>query len=106
MVPYRFLHLLPEVYQNCRRVQVAQPHHQTPAQFLAVALVLSAWDHHSAEHTSNLSLLAKLEQWGINKDSKVSSVQLTTEQLTGAQLEGLLKNLPDGITYSLDLNKE
>ena len=62
--------------------------------------------HHSAEKTSTLSLLGKLEQWGINKGSKISSVQLATEQLTGAQLEELLKNLPDGVTYSLGLNKE
>lgn len=62
--------------------------------------------HHSAEYTSTLSLLGKLEQWGINKGSKVSDVKLTTTQLTGAQLEQLLKNLPDGATYSLDLDKE
>lgn len=62
--------------------------------------------HHSAQSTSPLSLYAKLEQWGINKGSKVSGVQLSTEQLSGSQLEALLKNLPDGVTYSLDLNKE
>lgn len=62
--------------------------------------------HHSAQNTSTLSLLGKLEQWGINKGSKVSSVQLTTDKLTGAQLEELLKRLPDGVTYSLDLDKE
>ncbi len=62
--------------------------------------------HHSAQSTSPLSLYGKLEQWGINKGSKVSSVQLSTAQLSGAQLEALLKNLPDGVTYSLDLNKE
>lgn len=62
--------------------------------------------HHSAESTSTLSLLGKLEQWGVNKGSKVSSVQLATDQLTGAQLQEMLKSLPDGVTYSLDLNKE
>lgn len=62
--------------------------------------------HHSAQTTSTLSLLGKLEQWGINKGSKVKEVKLSTSQLSGAQLEHLLKNLPDGITYSLDLNKE
>ena len=62
--------------------------------------------HHSAQNTSTLSLLGKLEQWGINKGSKVKDVKLSTSQLTGAQLEHLLKNLPDGVTYSLDLNKE
>ena len=53
-----------------------------------------------------LKLLGKLEQWGINKGSKVKEVKLSTSQLTGAQLEHLLKNLPDGVTYSLDLDKE
>ncbi|RGD92570.1 DUF499 domain-containing protein [Acinetobacter sp. SWAC57] len=62
--------------------------------------------HHSAQNTSTLSLLGKLEQWGINKFSKVKEVKLSTSQLTGAQLEHLLKNLPDGVTYSLDLDKE
>ena len=62
--------------------------------------------HHSALNTSTLSLLGKLEQWGINKGSKVKEVKLSTSQLTGAQLEHLLKNLPDGVTYSLDLDKE
>jgi len=62
--------------------------------------------HHSAQSTSPLSLYAKLEQWGINKGSKVSEVQLSTDQLTGAQLEALLKSLPDGVTYSLDLDKD
>lgn len=62
--------------------------------------------HHSAQNTSTLSLLGKLEQWGINKGSKVKDVKLSTSQLTGSQLEYLLKNLPDGVTYSLDLDKE
>ncbi|SUC42961.1 MULTISPECIES: hypothetical protein [Providencia] len=62
--------------------------------------------HYSAQNTSTLSLLGKLEQWGINKGSKVKDVKLSTSQLTGAQLEHLLKNLPDGVTYSLDLDKE
>lgn len=62
--------------------------------------------HHSAQNTSTLNLLGKLEQWGINKGSKVKDVKLSTSQLTGAQLEHLLKNLPDGVTYSLDLDKE
>ncbi|MQI37245.1 hypothetical protein EI025_25810, partial [Escherichia coli] len=62
--------------------------------------------HYSAQNTSTLSLLGKLEQWGINKGSQVKDVKLSTSQLTGAQLEHLLKNLPDGVTYSLDLDKE
>jgi hypothetical protein len=66
----------------------------------------SSITHHSAQNTSTLSLLAKLEQWGISKGSKVKDVKLSTSLLSGAQLELLLKNLPDGVTYSLDLDKE
>jgi len=34
--------------------------------------------HHSAQNTSTLSLLGKLEQWGINKGSKLKDVKLST----------------------------
>lgn len=66
----------------------------------------SSVSHHSVANTSTLSLLGKLEQWGINKGSKIKDVRLSTSQLTGAQLEQLLKVLPDGTTYSLELDKE
>ena len=78
----------------------------TPGSLFGGGPSSAAVAHHRAEYTSTLSLLGKLENWGINKGSKVSDVKLTTSQLTGAQLEQLLKNLPDGVTYSLDLDKE
>jgi hypothetical protein len=56
--------------------------------------------------TSALNLLGKMEAWGITTGSRVQDVQLKVASLTGAQLNDLLKKLPDGITYDLTLNKE
>ncbi len=55
---------------------------------------------------SSLSLLGKLESWGINPGVKVSNVNISIENLTGAQLRDLIKKLPDGVSYSIDLEKE
>jgi hypothetical protein len=60
----------------------------------------------NAPSTSSLTLLGKLEGWGINSGSQVYGCKLSVDKLTGAQLQDLLKKLPDGITYSLDLEKE
>jgi hypothetical protein len=56
--------------------------------------------------TSALNLLGKVESWGITTGTQVQDVQLKVANLTGAQLNDLLKKLPDGITYELTLNKE
>ncbi|MGW3618615.1 DUF499 domain-containing protein [Micromonospora arida] len=56
--------------------------------------------------TSALNLLGKVETWGITPGTQVEDVQLKVANLTGAQLNDLLKKLPDGITYELTLNKE
>ncbi len=56
--------------------------------------------------TSALNLLGKVEIWGITTGTQVQDVQLKVANLTGAQLNELLKKLPDGITYELTLNKE
>ena len=63
-------------------------------------------EHLNIERTSPISLLGKLEQLGINRDSTVRSIRLTTDQLTGLQLQEIIKSLPDGATYSLDLDKD
>ncbi|MEQ1622584.1 MAG: DUF499 domain-containing protein [Methylococcales bacterium] len=60
----------------------------------------------NAPTTSSLTLLGKLESWGINPGSQVYGCKLSVDKLTGAQLQELLKKLPDGMTYSLDLEKE
>jgi hypothetical protein len=56
--------------------------------------------------TSSLNLLGKLEGWGINSGTQVYGCKLSIDKLTGAQLQDLLKKLPDGMTYSLDLEKD
>jgi hypothetical protein len=56
--------------------------------------------------TSALNLLGKIESWGISTGTQVQDVQIKVSTLTGAQLNELLKKLPDGITYELSLNKE
>lgn len=60
----------------------------------------------TAGATSALNLLGKVESWGITTGTQVQDVQLKVANLTGAQLNELLKKLPDGITYELTLNKE
>lgn len=61
---------------------------------------------YSAPATGSLMLLAKLESWGVDRFTQVSSASLRVEGLTGAKLEELLKKLPDGVTYALDIEKE
>jgi Protein of unknown function (DUF499) len=60
----------------------------------------------TAGATSALNLLGKVESWGITPGTQVQALQLKVANLTGAQLNDLLKKLPDGITYELTLNKE
>lgn len=60
----------------------------------------------SAEKTSSLSLLGKLETWGVTPGARVSNVNISIENLTGAQIQDLIKKLPDGISYGLNLEKE
>ena len=60
----------------------------------------------TAGATSALNLLGKVESWGITTGTQVQDVQLKVANLTGAQLNELLRKLQDGITYELTLNKE
>ncbi len=60
----------------------------------------------SSQATSSLNLFGKVETWGIGTGTQVRSLVLKVEQLTGAQLQELIKKLPDGMTYGLDLEKE
>ena len=61
---------------------------------------------HSTPATSSLNLLGQVESWGVNAGTKVNNVRLTVGNMTGAQLQKLIKELPDGITYGLELEKE
>jgi hypothetical protein len=56
--------------------------------------------------TSSLNLLGKLESWGINTGTQLRDLELKVGHLTGAQLQELVKKLPDGMTYELGVEKE
>lgn len=56
--------------------------------------------------TSSLNLLGKVEEWGIRPTASVRNVNIRIDNLNGGQLQKLLKSLPDGVTYGLDLEKE
>jgi hypothetical protein len=61
---------------------------------------------HASGATSALNLLGEIESWGIGTGTQVQEMSLKVSSLTGAQLNKLLRSLPDGITYELSLNKE
>lgn len=53
-----------------------------------------------------MNLLGEIEKWGIAPATNVTNVNINISAMTGAQLSELLKKLPDGITYALNLDKE
>lgn len=53
-----------------------------------------------------VNLLGEVEKWDITPATNVANVNINVSQMTGAQLIELLKKLPDGVTYSLNLEKE
>lgn len=61
---------------------------------------------HTTLPTSGLNLLGSVESWGIGPATPVANISLKIPKMTGSQLQQLLKQLPDGITYGLDLEKE
>ena len=61
---------------------------------------------HTSGATSALNLLGKVESWGVGPGTQVQDLALKVSSLTGAQLDKLLRTLPDGITYELSLRKE
>ena len=61
---------------------------------------------HASDATSALNLLGKVESWGISTGTQVQDILLRVSSLTGAQLNKMLRALPDGIKYELRLNKE
>lgn len=56
--------------------------------------------------TSPLNLIGKIEGWGIGPATKVAEVSIKVSTATGAQLRELLKKLPDGMAFELNLEKE
>ena len=53
-----------------------------------------------------VNLLGEVEKWGISAATNVTNVNINVSQMTGAQLIALLQKLPDGVAYSLNLEKE
>ncbi len=60
----------------------------------------------SAPPNSGLNLLGQIESWGIGQATSLSNVTVKAGKMTGAQLQQLLKHLPDGVTYGLELEKD
>lgn len=56
--------------------------------------------------TSPLNLIGKIEGWGIGPATRVAAVSIRVSAATGAQLKELLKKLPEGMTFELNLEKE
>ena len=56
--------------------------------------------------TSPLNLIGKIEGWGIGPATKVAEVSIKVSAATGAQLKELLKKLPEGMAFELNLEKE
>jgi len=56
--------------------------------------------------TSSLNLLGRIETQGIKAGTQIHNLQVKVTKLTGAQLQELIKKLPDGMTYELGLEKE
>ncbi|QIP02981.2 DUF499 domain-containing protein [Bradyrhizobium symbiodeficiens] len=56
--------------------------------------------------TSPLNLIGKIEGWGIGPATRVAEVSIKLSTATGAQLKELLKKLPEGLTFELNLEKE
>jgi hypothetical protein len=61
---------------------------------------------HTAAPTSGLNLLGQVESWGVGPATPLTNVALRIGKMTGAQLQQLLKNLPDGVTYALEAEKD
>lgn len=58
------------------------------------------------EPTSGLNLLGKIENWGVTPGTPVQNVSINIPSMTGAQLQELVRKLPEGIRYGLELDKE
>lgn len=61
---------------------------------------------HANPATSPLNLIGKIESWGIGPATRVADVSIKVSAATGAQLKELLRKLPEGMTFELNLEKE
>ncbi|MBP8199110.1 MAG: hypothetical protein KAX98_02165 [Nitrospira sp.] len=62
--------------------------------------------HVVADPTSGLSLLGKIEGWRVGPATPVRNVSIRIDKMTGAQLNALVKALPDGLLYGLEADRE
>ena len=60
----------------------------------------------SSPANSSINLLGAVERWGIGPATPIQNIRITIGAATGAQLQKLLRNLPDGMTFELNLEKE
>jgi hypothetical protein len=59
-----------------------------------------------AQPNSGLNLLGLVENWGVKPGTKLHKVVLSIETMNGAQLQKMLKDLPDGVKYGLELEQD
>lgn len=64
------------------------------------------YNHISIPATSALNLIGKIESQGINAGTPIRGLEIKVDSLSGAQLQKLLRTLPDGLTFELSLKKE
>lgn len=61
---------------------------------------------HTSPATSPLNLIGKVESWGIGPATKIRGASIKFTGASGAQLQKLLRALPDGLAYELVVDKE
>ena len=60
----------------------------------------------NAPATSSLNLLGKIESWGVTPTTNVRALTIKVDATTGANLQKIVKSLPDGASYELSIEKE
>ena len=61
----------------------------------------------SSDPTSGLNLLSRVvDTWHVGPATTVRNVTIRVDKLTGAQLQQLIQNLPNGLLFGLDADKE
>jgi hypothetical protein len=61
----------------------------------------------SSEATSGLNLLSRVvDVWGIKPSTTLRNASLRIDKLSGAQLKQLIRELPDGLSYGLEADRE